>query len=279
MASKPPKTADATAANDADLAAIPAVTLKAPELMAAADTICDALFVTTIDGPMMYQLAAAELVDLQAKYKEIEDQRFSITRPMDAAKKAVMALFSPPLVRINGAITKLKTAMLEYEQEEKRKAAIRQVALDQIAANTRAALEKEQAKQDEEARTQAAHALKLMESGDSAGVAEALTKAEHAQEMASALQQSTGVVSAATAATGIPMVAGITSADVWKAAVTDKAALLRYIADHPEYHDWVEFKMSDLHEMAKSQRDAMRVPGVKPFQEARLSAARTSKAA
>lgn len=275
MASKKPPKSGTTAANDegaADLVALPANAPNGTDLMAEVNTACDALFVTTIDSPMMYELAAAELQDLQAKYKALEDKRFGITRPMDAAKKAVMALFNPALARLETAINGLKGSMLVYDKEAKRKAAVQQALLDQIAENQRKALAAEQAKQAEEARAQSERAAQLMASGDSAGVAEALTLAENAQEMASALSQSSAVVSAATAATNVPTIAGITSADVWKARVTDTAALLRYIADHPEYHDWIEFKMSGLHEMAKSQRTAMRVPGVEPFEEARIAA-------
>jgi DNA-binding helix-hairpin-helix protein with protein kinase domain len=266
-----------TAANDggaADLAVLPADAPKGTDLMAEAATVCESLCVTVIDSPIMYELAATELQELQAKYKALEDKRFAITRPMDAAKKAVMSLFNPALDRLNTAITGLKASMLEYDREEKRKAAIKQQLLDKIAADQKAALAAEAARQAEEARVQSERAAQLMEKGDSAGFNEAMTAAETAQEMAAALSQTGAVVSAATALTAVPTVAGITTADVWKARVTDLPALLRFVADHPEYHDWIEVKMTGLHDMAKAQRTELRVPGVEAFEESRIAAAR-----
>lgn len=261
---------------DADaVATLPAGAPKSTDLSAEVDETLNSLIVETIDSPMMYELAAAELVDLQAKRKEIEDKRFSITRPMDAAKKAVMDLFKSPIERLDAKISGIKAGMLAFEQSEKRKAAAQQALLDKIALDQRTALAAEQAKQAEEARLQSERAAQLMSAGgDSATIAEALDQAEKAQEMASALQQTTMVVSAATAATNVPTVAGIVSADVWKARVTDMAALLHFIADHPEYHEWVELKMSGLHEMAKSQRTAMRIPGAEPYEEQTIAARR-----
>lgn len=276
MASKSPAKASAS---KAELVVLPAAAPDGKALMTEAITVCESVIVTTIDSPMMYELAAAELVDLQATYKKLEDQRFGITRPMDAAKKAVMDLFKSPLERVAEKILSVKAAMLEYDREEKRKAAVKQQLLDKIAADQRRALAEEQARQAAEAQAQHERAQQLLESGNTEGVDEALSKAEAAHEMAVALAETTQVVSAATAATNVPTVAGITTADVWKARVTDLPALLRFIAERPEYHNWVELKMTGLHDMAKAQRDALRIPGVEAFEEARIAASRTAKAA
>jgi hypothetical protein len=257
------------------VATLPANAPKGADLNAEVDEALDALVVENIDCPMMYELAAAELIDLREMYKRLEEKRFAITRPMDAAKQLVLDLFKPALARIDARVQTLKAGMLGYEQSEKRKAAAKQALLDKIALDQRAALAAEQAKQAEEARLQSERAAQLMSAGgDSTAIAEALDQAEQAQEMASALQQTTMVVSAATAATNVPTVAGVVSADVWKARVTDMAALLRFIADHPEHHEWIDLKMSGLHELAKSQRTAMRIPGVEPYEEQTIAARR-----
>lgn len=262
----------------AELVVLPASAPKGTDLMAEVTAAVSGLVVSTIDSPIMYELAAVELQELQAKLKEIEDKRFGITRPMDAAKKAVLDLFRPATNLLEEQIKLLKGSMLSYDQEQKRKAAIQQALLDKIAADNRAALAAEAAKQAEEARAQSERAAQAMAKGDSAEFDEAMSAAEAAQEMASALGQTAQVVSAATAATNVPTVEGIATADVWKARITDLPALLRFIAEHPEYHDWVEVRMTGLNEMAKAQRDAMRVPGVAPFEETRI-AARSLKAA
>jgi hypothetical protein len=258
----------------ASAAALPATAPNPIALMAEADAFLSSLTVVEVDSGLMFELAGFELQELNAVFKNVEDQRFSITRPLDAAKTATMNVFKPVLDKIDARRQEIKGWMLNWDKEQKRKAAVQQELLDKIAEGQRAALAAEAARQAEEARTQNERAAHLMATGDSAGVDEALTKAENAQAMAAALAQTTHVVSAAVADTGVPNVVGITSAEVWKARVTDTAALLRFIADHPEYHDWIEFKMTGLHDMAKAQRDALRVPGVEAFEESRISARR-----
>jgi len=279
MASKKPK-AGTEAANDAALvveaAPLPAGTPKAEELWELVEGTCSGMFVTVIDSPMMYELAGVELVELQATYKRIEDKRFSITRPMDAAKKIVMDLFKPSLERLDGQIKLLKASMLTYDQEEKRKAAAKQALLDKIAAEQRAALAAEAEREAAAAAAEHERAKALLAAGNTEGVAEALTKAEEAQERAVALKETTAIVTAATAARNVPTVEGITTAEVWKARVTDLPALLRFIADNPQYHDWIEVKMTGPNELAKAQRTELRIPGVEAYEEARIAAARTS---
>jgi hypothetical protein len=273
----------AEAANDGELAVVaaplPVGTPKAEVLWELVDDTCNGLCVTTIDSAMLYELAGVELVELQATYKRIEDQRFAITRPMDAAKKLIMDLFKSPLDRLDGRIKLLKGSMLTYDQEQKRKAAAQQAILDRIAADQRVQLAAEAQRQSDLAAAEHARAKELMQAGNTEGVADALNRAEEAHNTSLALQQTTGIVTAATAATNVPTVDGITTADVWKARVTDTAALLRFIADNPQYHDWIEFKMAGLNELAKAQRTELRIPGVEPFEESRIAAARIRKAA
>jgi hypothetical protein len=265
MASRKPKADAAPAANDpaAELVVLPATAPKETDLMAVANAACDGVVAITIDSPMMYELAGVELVELQTALTAMNDQRFSITRPMDAAKAAVMNLFRSPTAILEAKIKAIKASMLAYTQAQQR------IADEQKAALARQAQEQAQVAAQEHERAQA-----LMDSGNTEGVAEALTKAEEAHNRSVALQQTTGIVVAATAATNVPTVGGITTAEVWKARVTDPAALLRYIADHPEYLDWIEFKMTGLNDMAKSQRTELRIPGVEAFEEARISASR-----
>lgn len=278
-----PDAAAPAAANDAsaggELVVLPAATPTQWELMDAAKTAVDSVIPSALDSPMMYELRGAELVDLQAVLKKLNDQRFTITRPMDAAKNAVMALFRGPVELVEAKIKTIKAELLAYDAEQKRKAAIQQQLLDKIAADQRTLLAAESERQAQEARAQSELAASLIASGTTEGVTEALDAAEAAQEMATAYQQTTHVVSAATAATNVPTVAGISTADVWKARVTDLPALLRFIADNPQYHEWVELKMTGLHDMAKAQRTELRVPGVEPFEEARIAASRTRLAA
>ena len=274
MASKKP------AANDAaELVVLPATAPKETDLMAVAAAACDGVVAVTIDSPMMYELAGIELVELQAMFKKLEGDRFALTRPLDAVKKGIMDLYRKPLEMIESKAKAIKAGMLVFDKEEKHKAAEKQALLDQIAAEQRAELARKAEEQAKLAAEEHERAKALMDSGNTEGVAEALNKAEEAHNRSLALAQTTAIVTAATAATDVPMVEGITTADVWKARVTDLPALLRFIADNPKYHDWIEVKMTDLNELAKAQRTELRVPGVEAFEEARIAAGRTARKA
>ena len=279
MATRKPKAANDEAAALAEPVVLPATAPKETDLMAVATTVCEAVVVATIDSPMMYQLAGVELVELQDALKKLNDQRFSITRPMDAAKAAVMNLFRSPTEMIEAKIKALKAAMLSFDQAQKQKAAAQQALLDKIAEGQRAELARQAEAQAKLAAEEHERAKALMAAGDTEGVAAALTAAEEAHNTAMALHQTTGIVTAATAATNVPTVEGITTADVWKARITDLPALLRFIADNPKYHDWIEVKMTGLNDLAKAQRTELRIPGVEPYEEARIAAARTSRKA
>lgn len=93
------------------------------------------------------------LKEIKRKTKDLSDQRLGITRPMDAAKTAVMDFFKRPLKLLEQAETGLKTAILNYDKAEARARAIEE-------ARIKATLEAEAAKQREALKAEAAAALK-----------------------------------------------------------------------------------------------------------------------
>lgn len=63
------------------------------------------------------------LLEVKQRYKDLESQRKSITNPMDIAKKAVMDLFRNPMSKLEELETKLKKAIMVFDEEQKRLAA------------------------------------------------------------------------------------------------------------------------------------------------------------
>lgn len=62
------------------------------------------------------------LSQIKKKYKELDDQRKSITKPLDDAKKQVMDLFRSPLDLLERAEKHLKGLIAKYQEEKEKKA-------------------------------------------------------------------------------------------------------------------------------------------------------------
>lgn len=244
------------------------------QLMALANACFDNAQALVIDSPMMFELAGVELMELTGKYKELEEKRLKITRPMDEAKKNVMALFKPALERMEQGVGILKGAMLTYQTAEKKKAQAAQAILDEAARKERTRVQSEQREQEEQARQQQKLAADLNAAGQCEDAAQAAAKGETAQIMAATLESTAIVISAPVVESEARKVSGISFSGTWKAKVTDKAALLKYLSENPAYLDWVDVKLAPLHGMAKAQKGAMRIPGVEAYEEANISARR-----
>lgn len=66
--------------------------------------------------------ASAILSEIKKRSKELDDQRKSITKPLDDAKKQIMDLFRHPLDLLSRAENHLKNLILNYTTEKERKA-------------------------------------------------------------------------------------------------------------------------------------------------------------
>jgi hypothetical protein len=53
---------------------------------------------------------------------------------------------------------------------------------------------------------------------------------------------------------------------VWKARVTSKALLIKFISDNPHFIHLVDVNQSEINGMAKSQKSALRLPGVESYE-------------
>ena len=92
--------------------------------------------VTTADE---YSFAGHHLKEIKTKRDEIEQRRLTMTRPLDAAKKAVMDFFRPFTERLDHAEDQVKAAMVTYSTEQQRIA-------DAAARKAREAADKEAAR-------------------------------------------------------------------------------------------------------------------------------------
>lgn len=152
--------------------------------------------VTTVE---QYVAAGTELTRIAAAQKRIETVRMAITRPMDAAKKAVLDFFRDPEAKLETAKNTIKRAMIAYDDVQRR------------------AREEDQRRADEAARRErerlAAQALRAAESG----------KVEKAVQ----LEQRAQAVVAPIIQREPPRVTGVNYREMWKLEVTDPALVPR----------------------------------------------------
>lgn len=134
-------------ASDDDILA-PVKGLQLPDTVAANRTasnavrMADSFVIATAED---FTMAADELASIKGKWKRLEDQRTSITGPMNKALDAINALFKGPMNMLKSAENTLKASMLTYTDEQERIAAAAKKKQDEERAAA-------QRKLDEEAR-------------------------------------------------------------------------------------------------------------------------------
>ena len=72
-------------------------------------------------------------------------------------------------------------------------------------------------------------------------------------------------------APAVAKVEGVATTTRWRAEVTDLHALVRYVAEHKEWIGLIEAVMPALNSMARSQREALAIPGVVAVKETSLA--------
>ncbi|WP_211441451.1 hypothetical protein [Collimonas humicola] len=282
-------------------ATLPALPQKAA-LEKVADSVNAVANSITINSPAMYEIAVEELTELQRKVDDLTEQRFKITRPMDASKKEVMDLFRGPIERCEAGIAFLKKLMLDYVTAEKKRAAESQRIADEQARQERLRLEKEardqQAAADQKVREaqaaaeKAAAATKVAEEATAAGDTEAANKASAealaATQMQAAAQADAevaharvtlnqtiaSVMTAPVVASAAPKIAGVSTSERWTAEVTDLLTLVKYVAANPQYITFLQANMTPIKQMATSLKANMKIDGVRAFPQAGITARR-----
>lgn len=246
--------------SDAILAPIAALqTPNSQDLSRRAQSALDMVQSMTIDNAESYGFAGEELQAIKKRGKALEEQRTAITGPLNAALKAVNALFKPAQELLDSAESVIKTKMIGFQRaEEARAAEARRIAEAEAAA--------ERARMQAEADA----AAKLAAAAAAAGQAEA---AAEAAAQAEAMQLAAQVVTAPVNIAPIVKAAGISKVSVaYKARVTDPMALICHIAQNPDLARLVDVNTSALNAMAKALEKNLNLPGVEVYTEDRIAA-------
>jgi len=197
------------------------------------------------DAPS-YSLAGELLLGIKALRRKIAEtfdphiaRAFAAHRALTKEKGDAEA----PLTEAEGV---LKTALVSYDQAQQRIQREEQARQDRIA--------REQAERDALARAVAMEA-EGRQFGDDAMVAEAHALVEQA---IAAPAPALPFVPKAT-----PKVAGIAMRTTWSCQCADLAALIRFVAAHPEHTNLLTFNQSAGNALARAQGERMNILGLR----------------
>lgn len=194
-----------------------------------------------------FEIAADELKAIKRKIDALNEKRLGITKPLDAAKAAVMALFKPPIALLKQAEGILKQKMLGWQREEQRKAEEDRLARERAAQAERERLEAEAKALAAEGRT-----------------GEAAVKDQVAQM----------VVAPPAAEPAPPAVKGISTSTTVDFEVVDLLALVQHVAQRPELLALLAVDSVRLRAQVRATGMATNLPGVRVFEKQTLAARR-----
>lgn len=197
------------------------------------------------DGPS-YEAAAELLKAIKSLRAEVDTTFDKHIKSAHGAWKGLLAEKARHETPLTDAETVIKRALVTYDQEQERLRREEQRRLDDLA--------RQQAEDEALARAAALEA-EGQQFGDAGMVMEA------AQIVEEAIQAPAPIAPMAKKET--PKVAGIAMVTTWSCTCTDLAALIRYVAAHPEQSNLLQFNQTSGNALARSQRERMNIPGLR----------------
>jgi hypothetical protein len=175
------------------------------------------------------------LKTIKRHWKDVEEQRKDILKPIDEARARVQALFKKPLDYLTQAEAIIKRAMLGYTQEQERLRRAEEARLQEVARKEREKLERE--------------AAKLAAKGK-------IEKAEAKLEEAISIPMP-------VYAAPVAKVSGVHEVERWSAELVSKEILIQAVADGLVPLAAVEINMVFLNRQAVALKKELNYPGVK----------------
>jgi hypothetical protein len=164
-------------------------------------------------------------IRLNSRIKSLSDARMALTRPIDEAKKVIMAFFAGPIAGFTQAKDELDRKIIGYDNQQEQLRRTEQRRLDKIAEEERIELQR---KADEEKRKSDAEAEALRKKAEKAKPAQAeklLAQASQVEQTADAniadLEDRAAATVAPIAQADTARVAGAQFREVWEFAIAD----------------------------------------------------------
>lgn len=240
----------------------------------------------TVDSDEMLEAAGDDLRAVMGLKKRVEEQRTSITGPLNQVIKAINDMFRAPAAYLLEAEQKLKGSMLVYTEQQRLLAEKARREAEELARKERERLAEEQRQQEAAARAAAeaakqaeAAAIAATEAGDSEAAAAAQDEARkqaEAAEAAVAEAQATAithsVISMPVAVQEPAKVVGISTSKTVDFEVVDLHALVKHVADHPELITLLMADSVKLRAQVKATGMNTNLPGIRVYQKSTMSA-------
>lgn len=219
---------------------------KAPQFAAPA--------IAKIENDIQLVAAADTLKEVKAYIERVETFFAPHKKRAHEAWKALCADEKTMLKPAEDAEVKIKTAMAEYREEQDR------LAREEAARDAEAARIEEERRLLEEA---AALELEAQRTGDA-------DMARQAQELLDTPVETPAVVQRPST----PKIAGVSFRENWKAVVTDVKKLIQHVAKTPADTNLLTPNQTALNQMARSQRENMKIDGVKAVKDTGVASGR-----
>lgn len=271
-----------------DLSIIPAEVLsaevKVPQdatIVAPAARLLAGVEDMIIDSDAVYEAAAHDLGAAKTMKKSIDEDRKTLTRPLDDLKAKIMDKYRPALELCDRVIAAIEPKMLTYQREQAAKAEAERKRLEDAARQERERLEREAADARRRAEAEAAaaravaaeEAAKLAAEGKDREAEERRQAAEReAQDRlatgeieATVLRETAAVTAAAPATTAAPVVPGTSVAQTFKARCIDKVKFIQFVAANPMYAELLDVNESGLNAQARSLKTNLRMDGIEVY--------------
>lgn len=238
-----------------------------------------------VDSAENYGLAADELKAIKTKAASIEQQRTSLTVPLNNVLRGINDLFRGPADTLAKGEKLLKGKMLAWDQEQERLAAAERKRAEDAARAERERIAAEAAERQRIADEATAAAAAAAKKGDTEAAAVAQAAADRANAESQTLATTAQLVVAAPVATIEKTAAkGISTSKKIDFDVTSLRLLVAYIATgkvyeegdpalaHPELLGLLVADIVRLRAYVKGLGMACNLPGVRVFEERVMSA-------
>lgn len=179
------------------------------------------------------------VVDVLKKVKQISktatEYRNEATRPLEAAKKALIAEYKFYQDRLEEIEKQGKAAMLEFQKKEQKRAELEQAEADERARKEREKLEKR---------------------AETAANNGKIEKAEELEAQSLAVQSE-------TVQTNVPKVKGVSTSKSYEGEITDKAAFIKEALENPVFAAVIDVDMKKLNRIVKSLDGQLKMAGLR----------------
>lgn len=260
------------------------VTVATPDSVAlttAAQRSLDSARAMVIDSDAMYQCAAEDLAAIKKRAKDLEEQRTGIVKPLNEAVKRINDLFRAPLDFLAQAESAIKRGMLTHQDEQEKKRRQEEARLraeaEKKAAEERARIEAQRKADEERARLETekleAERQASLAKGDTVAAAKTEAKIERVAEVAEIKAASTEEQSAAVyvapvvSSISAPTVKGVATKGTWKGEVDDKLAMVKFIAEHPQFLHLLDPAQKEINAIAKALKLNHGIAGLRVWEE------------